>query len=159
MYMDWSRLIRSGPVEVPDKEYSLEELSPKFFELFHDDIVSFIIKAMGYLEDKWSIDDVMESLKEGKMQGWIIYDKNHGVISGICITEVIEFPKEKVLNITGLGGNGVSEWIHLISGIEEFAHSKGCKAVELYGRPGWKKLLAENGYKKYRVVLRRSIKE
>ena len=80
---------------------------------------------------------------------WNLYQK-HAVDlwhtqNATVITEVIKFPKRKVLNIW-LAGGEMDGCKNLHKEITKFAKKINCKTITITGRPGWKKIFPE--YKK-----------
>ena len=90
------------------------------------------------------------------MQLWFLWDKEADIdqrLYGIVVTEVIQRPLQRCLNIKIMTGKHREKWQHLIKHIEEFAWQNKCDLLELVARPGWKKVLKPFGYKESHVLL------
>jgi hypothetical protein len=101
-----------------------------------------------------------EWIKEKKMQLWILWDKeSEHKYYGVVVTEIIQRPLQRVLNIKIMTGTHREKWQHLVKEIEDFAWFNNCDSMELVARPGWEKVLKRFGYKKSHVLLEKYNKE
>jgi hypothetical protein len=101
-----------------------------------------------------------EWIKEKKMQLWILWDKeSEHKYYGVVVTEIIQRPLQRVLNIKIMTGTHREKWQHLVKEIEDFAWFNNCDSMELVARPGWEKILKRFGYKKSHVLLEKHNKE
>ena len=101
-------------------------------------------------------DHIKKWIIEEKMQLWILWDKEAPKESkyyGVVITEVIQRPLQRCLNIRIMTGKHREKWQHLIKHIEDFAWLQNCDSLELIARPGWKKVLKPFGYTESHVLL------
>jgi hypothetical protein len=81
-----------------------------------------------------------EWIKEKKMQLWILWDKeSEHKYYGVVVTEIIQRPLQRVLNIKIMTGTHREKWQHLVKEIEDFAWFNNCDSMELVARPGWEK--------------------
>lgn len=81
---------------------------------------------------------IVDGLIEGKFQFW--------ANSECCVvTEVIDYPKKRVLHIFLAGGN-LQAIRQLESKAVEWAKDIGCSAFTLTGRKGWEKALKNDGW-------------
>ena len=77
-------------------------------------------------------------ISEGKMQLWFLWDKEQDIpdrLYGIVITEIIQRPLQRCLNIKIMTGKHREKWQHLIKNIEDFAWQNQCDLLELVARP------------------------
>ena len=101
-----------------------------------------------------------EWIKEKKMQLWILWDKeSEHKYYAVVVTEIIQRPLQRVLNIKIMTGTHREKWQHLVKEIEDFAWFNNCDSMELVARPGWEKVLKRFGYKKSHVLLEKHNKE
>ena len=95
-------------------------------------------------------------ISENKMQLWFLWDKEADIdqrLYGIVVTEIIQRPLQRCLNIKIMTGKHRDKWQHLIKHIEDFAWQNNCDLLELVARPGWKRVLKPFGYKESHVLL------
>ncbi|MBU9552819.1 hypothetical protein [Burkholderia multivorans] len=104
-----------------------------------------------------SVEDVLASLRNDHSQLWV-YESETGF--GVVVTQIVQYPRRKVLFIKFGTGYHAKEWaIPIITAIEYFARHTGCGAVEICARPGWIKLLQEAGYGSRHVLLTKELGE
>ena len=113
------------------------------------DVADALARANGYARaehiKKWILDN--------KMKLWILWESKGKKYYGVVITEIIQRPLQRCLNIKIMTGRHRDKWQHLIKHVEEFAWKNNCDLLELVARPGWKKVLKQYGYKESHVLL------
>ena len=131
----------------------------KIDEAWHhveSNIADALAKSNGYA----LASNFKEWIKEKKMQLWILWDKeSEHKYYGVVVTEIIQRPLQRVLNIKIMTGTHREKWQHLVKEIEDFAWFNNCDSMELVARPGWEKVLKRFGYKKSHVLLEKHNKE
>lgn len=92
----------------------------------------------------WDTDFFYAQIMEDTKQLWIAVDNEKEAIVGAVVTEVVEYPKAKVVNVILLGGNKIRDWKDAMgSRIEEFANTEDCYALQSMGRKGWQALFPD----------------
>jgi len=116
-----------------------------------NDIANALTRSNGYALS----DHIKEWIKQQKMQLWILWDSEaeKDKYYGVVVTEVIQRPLQRCLNIKIMIGRHREKWQHLIKHIEDFAWQQNCDLLELVARPGWKKILKPFGYTESHVLL------
>ena len=133
-------------INVPTKNVN------EVWALVKTDIANALNRSNGYA----LADHIKKWIIEGKMQLWILWDKEAAKESkyyGLVVTEIIQKPLQRALNIKIMTGSHREKWQHLIKQIEEFAWKNKCDLVELIARPGWKKVMKPFGFIESHVVL------
>ena len=133
-------------INVPTK--SVNEV----WALVKTDIANALNRSNGYA----LADHIKKWITEEKMQLWILWDKEAAKESkyyGLVVTEIIQRPLQRCLNIKIMTGRHREKWQHLIKHIEDFAWLNKCDLLELVARPGWKKILKPFGYTESHVLL------
>jgi hypothetical protein len=116
------------------KNIEMTGVYSEFVDSIWTQIVPLLEKAMAYADGKYSVDDVYRALREKDMQLWIAYlDKK---IVAFAITQILIYPQTKRLCVTFMGGEKMSNWLHYLKPITDWAKSNGCEAIEGYSRPG-----------------------
>lgn len=89
----------------------------------------------------FSPEDIREAIREGLMQCWIAHDG--GTILVVAVTEILCYPRRKVLGIPFVGAEtgSLDQWIDHMEAMKVYARENGCKAVRVWGRAGWVKVL------------------
>ena len=118
------------------------------------DIANALNRSNGYA----LADHIKKWIIEEKMQLWILWDKEAAKESkyyGLVVTEIIQRPLQRCLNMRIMTGRHREKWQHLIKHIEDFAWLNNCDLLELIARPGWKKVLKPFGYTETHVLLQK----
>ena len=130
-----------------------------------DDVWNLVKKdiqeALSYSGDHTDAVFVYETLKQEKMQLWIIWDKGQQTTLqryyGVVVTEIIDRKLKRSCNIFIVTGRHRQRWQHFIKIIEDFAEKNNCNNIELIARKGWEKIMNKFNYKKTHVVLEKEI--
>jgi len=130
---------------------SLRTVDKKNINLVWPDVNGFILKALKYSDGKYNLSDIKEGIESGRMQLFIAVD-NFPIAA--AVTEITDFPQKRVLSITLVGGERMEEWLHLMNQLEAWAKDAGCEQIELFGRPGWEKVL---GWDKTYTALKKDL--
>ena len=133
-------------INVPTK--SVNEV----WALVKTDIANSLNRSNGYA----LADHIKKWIIEEKMQLWILWDKEAAKESkyyGLVVTEILQRPLQRCLNMRIMTGRHREKWQHLIKHIEDFAWLNNCDSLELIARPGWKKILKPFGYTETHVLL------
>lgn len=97
--------------------------------------------------------DVFQGVINGTFQMWIAGD-----YLSVTVTRIQVFPQYKALQICWTAGDEMDQWLDpLLDVLETYARELGCREVEAYGRPGWKKAVAHRGYEQTMIVVRKLI--
>ena len=99
-------------------------------------------------EGKTLMDDhhVKEMCKTGLKQLWVTVDQDDN-FKGVCISEIVQYPNYNVGVVNIATGTDLPLWVDKINEFEKWAFEKAdCKKLEVYGRPGWKKMLEPSGF-------------
>ena len=103
--------------------------------------------------NEYNLDDLYQSLMEGKAQLWILSD-DEGNIHFVGITRILQYPQVKRLLIDLLVGEKIENALKLIAEVEAWAKTEGTTQTEAYARPGLARVLQKKAaFKEMRVVL------
>ena len=99
----------------------------------------WIEAALEYTGGTHEWDDIVESIAKGTMQLW-------AAPRGCIVTEIVIYPRKKVLNIF-LAGGELDQILDMDNDVKKWAEHYGCTAATMSGRMGWKKPLAPLNWK------------
>ena len=130
-----------------------------------DDVWSLVKKdiseALSYSGNHTDAQFVYDTLKQNKMQLWIVWDKDKEATIdkyyGVVVTEIIKRKLIQSCNIFIVTGRHRQKWQHLISVLEDFATDNNCTNMELVARKGWQRIMEQFDYKQTHVVLEKQI--
>ena len=126
-------------------------VQPREVEAIWPAILALVEDGLRHAGGCFAAADVKQSLAAGRRQLWI-----DGLAPRcILITELIEYPLRRVLHVFLASGRLPRDWRDLWRGIERWAASDGCAAVEIRGRPGWARRLPD--YRATMIFLRKEL--
>ena len=99
----------------------------------------WIEDALSYGGGTHTFEDVIEGVMSGHMQLW-------SGETACAVTEIIVFPKKKVLHVF-LAGGSMDEIIAMNESAMIWGKAQGCKDMTISGRKGWERVLKNHGYK------------
>jgi hypothetical protein len=89
----------------------------------------YIEAALEYADGAYTFDEVVAMVESGRLQYW------PGPSSAV-VTEILSYPRKKVLNFFLAGGN-LPEIEAMYPGIHHWGRSQGCTHAAMFARPGW----------------------
>ena len=130
-------------------------LVPDDVECVWDKVEPILARVVSRSEGELETEDILDLVTEGRMQLWIVAEDKE--IIAALVTQIITYPQKKVLRLVSLAGEDFNKFKHFLDMVQSFAIRKGCTALELWGRKGWKKLLPE--WKSEYIVYTKDIRE
>ncbi|WP_431204333.1 hypothetical protein ACQ86E_04225 [Bradyrhizobium betae] len=85
---------------------------------------------------------IERDILDGTSLLWVAW--NGTTIEAAASTSLQQTEAGKICVITACAGAGMTRWLSLICGIEEYAAAEGCQCVRIFGRKGWGRVL--DGY-------------
>ena len=134
----------------------LVQIPKKNIDIVWRQCKTMIADAMASSNNYANASHFKQWISENKMQLWFLWDKEADIdqrLYGIVVTEIIQRPLQRCLNIKIMTGKHREKWQHLIKHIENFAWQNNCDLLELVARPGWKRVLKPFGFKESHVLL------
>lgn len=96
-------------------------------------------------------EDVLELIQQERMQLWGIHD---GDLKAVMVTEVVIYPKKKILRVALIGGHDMYLWSDVVvHTLEQFGKELGAVGIEGAGRRGWVKNLKPFGFREYATMM------
>lgn len=108
-----------------------------------------IESALRYSGGTHSFDDISQAVLDGRMQIW-------PAPKGVAITEIIVYPRAKVLHIF-LAAGEMDQLLDMIDAAREWGRSQGCTSLTMTGRPGWERVLGNHGWSRRSITMTREI--
>jgi transposase len=112
------------------------------------EVAPLLSQALEYSDGKYSLESIKQALINRDMQLWLSID---GHIEACGVTQIVSYPCKKVCNFMFVAGRDMEKWLTFENDIKQWAREHGCQSIELYGRPGWQKILP---WERIHVVLR-----
>lgn len=104
--------------------------------------------ALEYGGGTHTFDDVAAMILDGRLQLW-------PGPRGCAVTEIISYPRKKVLHCF-LAGGEMDQILDMIESAIAWGKTQGCTSLTLSGRMGWQRVLDKHGFKPVMVTMERS---
>jgi hypothetical protein len=103
---------------------------------------------------------VAAAISAGRALVWIAIAHLEGerpgmTIKAAAVTELSTVNGARFCTVVACGGRDRAEWLPLLAGLERYARAESCKAMRIFGRRGWERLLPD--YKAARVLLEKEL--
>lgn len=100
--------------------------------------------------DDFHPEDILRLIKDRHMQCWLGH--KDGQVFAVGITQILVYPQRKILGVPFVGskGNDLEALQDYFQILKEYADAMGCKALRVWGRDGWKKVLGKKS-KHFRI--------
>lgn len=132
---------------------SVELIPRKYVDVIWHIVVDKIKAATDKTEDEVSLHEILSGLHDQTMQMWVTDDSEM-----VAITQINTYSSgKKYLTYVICSGSDFKKYGHFEETINEWGRSQGCIGSELYGRPGWQKVLKD--YRTVHVLLRREYED
>lgn len=119
-------------------------------DTFYPFVEEWLQQAIDFAGDRYADGEVLRDCKRGTRQLWLVWENN---ILGAVVTKI--FGRARVCQIELCAGEGIDEWLHLLSELEGWALNQGCAEMEVVGRLGWIKKLKD--YDKRAIIMRKKL--
>lgn len=106
-------------------------------------------------EEYYTIESFPFLFQKGRLQLWTMNDEDEFLLA--LVTEVVAFPKMKVLNILLVVGNELGDGLVFLDCVEMWARKLGAMKSNIIGREGFLRVLGPHGYEKQAVALSKDI--
>lgn len=120
-------------------------------------VEEYLSSALEYGLGEYSLEDIKKSCILRDMQLWVKFNKEG--LEGAFITKISKYPQKNLLCVILLGGNEFIKWRDEADALlNAFGKEHNCEYVELFGRKGWAKMLADIDYKEITRLFAKEIK-
>jgi hypothetical protein len=130
-----------GTTEPLGRPCEVSLIDPKEVESIWPIVYPLIDKCHRYSNGELETQDFLGMITSGAMQLWVATDEN--LIFAAMITELVKYPRKKVMRIIAIGGEGMKRWMRFFPALEAAALQAGCTGLETLGRKGWLKVLKD----------------
>lgn len=124
--------------------FAIEQVATRHTSVVFHNVENWFAEALARNDSLLSLAYLKHSVLFGHMKLWVVLDR-----IGCCaafITNVIEMPKGRVLELVCIGGTRMSRWAKLVDHeLMEIARSENCLYVVGHGRRGWLRFLLSLG--------------
>ena len=111
-------------------------------------LASGLIRAAIERTDLSAFEDVEKDVLAGDQLLWLAISDH---VEAAATTHLAR----NVCTLVACSGHQRERWLPLFARIEKYAKDEGCKAMRIYGRPGWERVL--DGYRREYVILEKAL--
>lgn len=105
---------------------------------------------------KEPVDDLIDSICSARVQIALVWDGNEA--RALVGMQYKKCGDDLVGEIVWLTGKGMKDWRHLLPQMEKYLREHvGCRIIRPICRPGWSRLLKNQGYKTTHYVMEREL--
>jgi hypothetical protein len=110
---------------------------------------AMIESALEYSGGTHTFEDVKAMIIAGTAQIW-------PAPRGVVVTEIIEYPRKRVLHIF-LAAGELDQFFDMAESAEAWGRAQGCVSMTLSGRMGWQRVMHKHGWKPVLVTMEKPI--
>ena len=134
----------------------IEGIKGENIEAWWSLVQEYLITALEYGLVEYSIGDIKNACLTRDMQLWVKFDRE---VQGAFVTKIAKYPQKNLLCVILLGGDKFQEWRDEADALlNAFGKEHNCEYVELFGRKGWGKMLADIDYKEITRLFAKEIR-
>lgn len=139
----------------PSSSARLVPIPSTRLDLFWPDLVGFVDAAAKATASVQSIEGIKAKIASRNMQLWAIRVGKQ--TAGAVVTEIYDTAAGKTCGVPYLGGEGMTDWLHLLGTIEAWAKANGCVRTESVCRVGWERALRRFGWEKITITVAKTL--
>lgn len=139
-------------LEYVKKGYTIVGIPSKDIDECWGTVLPFIERGLEYARECYWAADVCKAVREQDMQLWVLVDKFR-TVRGVVVTEIIAYPRRKMVNVFLLAGDDGLSWKDAWFYIEAWSKSVGCDGCTATARPGISRFVKDEGFKTYAHVV------
>lgn len=128
-------------------EYFVRGILAEHLDTFWPMAEPYIKRALDHANGEVDHHMLKTYIANRDMQLWMVANKTRVV--GAVTTEIVIYPRKKIIRVVTLAGNHFQEWFPAIEAmIEAYAIAHGCEGCEVLVRPGFTKKLGSHKFRK-----------
>ncbi len=133
----------------------IQSILPSMIDAVWSDVKGYLQDIVDHSNDTLTLELIYRSVMERDMQAYVAVDEQSNIV-GAVLTEIRLKPNDmKVLTVIGVAGDRFTDWMPEGDRLmRQLAHTFHTPVVEMYGRRGWVRKLANSGWKEQAVVMR-----
>lgn len=125
-------------------EYSIQRISNTHIDIVWPSVSCILERAVRRCKDD-TMENVFDECKRDDAQLWIVLDGKWKIV-GAFVTEVLQGPARRVIEIRYLSGIGFNRWVSLISEVFLWGKLANCDTIRFKGRRGWERFWRGSGW-------------
>ena len=117
-------------------------------------VAPMLARGVYYSAGRTDMQAVYEALQTSMQLLWVAYDDADNQIAAAFTTREAAYHRRRSLVIDCVGGSKMRQWLQVASKtFRAYARDAGLIGLEMYGRPGWVRVLKSCGWQQKIVVM------
>lgn len=123
-------------------------------------IEPLMLRAVETTNGRSGIKDLINDIVAQDQFLWVCFEIDPIVYYAICTIKIIQYPNRRMISGIYVAGDHMDKWRDpLLDTLEKFAKDQNCDGIEMTGRYGWKRVLADRGWKTDFCLYERDLRE
>lgn len=139
----------------PLKKADVKLVGPHEVLKYAHEISQLLQGAERFYGDYMGIEDIIARACIGKFQIWLAREEGRPFFC--VVTEILVYPRKKVLNVLQIGGEELKGFHKNMDIGERWAVAMGCTHVEFHCREGIALLMEKQGYEKRAITMHKKL--
>ena len=122
-----------------------------------------VLKKLEPMNDgRFELADILHMLLSGQQHMWVVWDEDqeNDPVIGVVVTEIIEYPRKRLIAVQYLAGERLDEWFHETEiMIASWGKVSGCHGMEMSGRRGWSRRLKKENWTERYVIMTKNFED
>lgn len=132
--------------------WTMSVIPPEGVDVFWPEVEPLLARAVPYSGGRIDIESLHEWALDGRYLLWVAHDGE--AIRAAFATRVATYPRRRMLSVDCAAGVHIRDWIDLVQmTFRNFSRDAGLDGVEMYGRPGWNRVLSRYGWERSMVLM------
>src|SRR5215467_569531 len=120
------------------QEPELIYIPPEHLDTVWNEVRPHIEKATKLSQGRYEPEDIADEIKRNIQLLWVIWDSEAKKTLAAMTTQIVDYPRRKVLRIPFIGGVQMHRWGRsFVQAMEKYAAKCGATGIEGAGRRGW----------------------
>ena len=111
------------------------------------EVAPLIAPAVDMSEGRHTLATVLRDVQACEAQAFLALRNAKPIMA--CITRVALYPAQKWVQVPFCGGRDIAAWLEpMVDALDRLAWTERCAGIEIFGRPGWVRVLKPHGYRR-----------
>ena len=136
---------------MPSSDSQLEQIGQVELLKIWPQIAPMVESALKHGDGRVAERDIFDGVMNKVFTLWVTRKKRQ--IKAVCVTQIINSPRKRFLNLYLLSGENRSDWLPHEDTIAAYARAMGCEQLTIeFGRIAWERKL-NDGWRKVAIVM------
>ncbi len=101
-------------------------------------------RAAEYTFGRYTTEDIKDSISDYEHHLWLAFEDD--TVKGVVVTNFVQYPRMRCLAMQFTAGDDLKDWkAPMLDILQKWAFDNHCDRIESSGRPGWPRVLRDDG--------------